>query len=206
MTVAGTVAVHGSTQRCLLPEERPPGSGTSWTSLPRAPRGYRAAGAEPLFPRPGPRFSPQGGPRFGSAGANTSCPGRAVLANPPGPLLRKLGQGCRLARGCSFPFVFKYRGSLGAEASQDWAFPFSSGPQPTVVAAKLCQGLSRPQWRPLGTTAVPCPAQRHAPPCPPLFVLQGYERRAPGGAGGHWEQRALSMSSKPDLPLSRSGM
>lgn len=52
----------------------------------------------------------------------------------------------------------------------------------------------------------PVPAHRHARPCPPLFVLQKYERRAFGGAGGDWEQRPLSISCKPDLPLSRSGM
>lgn len=52
----------------------------------------------------------------------------------------------------------------------------------------------------------PVPAHRHARPCPPLFVLQKYERRAPGGAGGDWEQRPLSISCRPDLPLSRSGM
>lgn len=52
----------------------------------------------------------------------------------------------------------------------------------------------------------PVPAHRHARPCPPLFVLQKYERRAPGGAGGDWKQRPLSISCKPDLLLSRSGM
>lgn len=50
----------------------------------------------------------------------------------------------------------------------------------------------------------PCPAHRHARPCPPLFVLQKYERRTPGGAGGDREQRALSVSSNPGLPLTRS--
>lgn len=51
--------------------------------------------AELLFPALalGCVFLFREGPRFGSAGANTDCPGRAraVLANPPGPPLQKLG-------------------------------------------------------------------------------------------------------------------
>lgn len=88
--------------------------------------------ASPLFPRPGPgpRFPPQAGAKVclgrGKHGAprqSRGCAGKPTPSTAP-----KAGAALPAGVGMPFPFLFKYRSRLGAEACQGWASAFSSGP------------------------------------------------------------------------------
>ena len=125
------------------------------------------------------------GQRFGSRrGANTDRPGwaRAALANLPRSPSGKLGQRCRLARGCSFLLYLNIAAVWERRHVRAVHFPRLVA---SAFAANLCQGLL------LGSAAAtraPSPAHRHARPCPPLLppplppALYLAEIRTPGTA------------------------
>lgn len=126
-------------------------------------------------PALGRAFLLREGPRFGWAGANTGCPGRAraVLENPPGWFpAPKAGAALPAAAGIPFPFLFKYRSCLGAEARHGWAFPFSPGRGCCEIMSRASMGLSG------GHSAVPRPHPAPLRTLPAVLCLAGIQ--APG--------------------------